>query len=339
MRIGFNPHKDEPLEETKYLHQVVIPVYIPNFEGYFTDSFKILKLCLNSLMQSVHDQTMITIVNNGSCREVVDYLNGLFSEQKIHEVIHTENLGKINSIIKGLVGTNIKLVTISDADVLFLKDWQKETVRVFNEFPKAGIVGIVPQVRTFGHLCTNLIFDNWFSKKLQFTPLKNPEAFRKFYKSIGWTEDYNQDFTRWILTITNKNNFTAVVGSGHFVATYRKELFEEVKTYLGFKLGAETERYLDEKPLKKDLWRLTTEDNFAYHMGNVHEDWMDEEIGKNVSLQIEKTKLVLTGKTKAAGTFSFFIKNVFFAKIFRKRPVRRYFYRLKGLPKEVAQKY
>jgi len=44
MRIGFNPHKDKIQEVSEYVHQVIIPVYIPNQEGYFKDS--LIFLCL-----------------------------------------------------------------------------------------------------------------------------------------------------------------------------------------------------------------------------------------------------------------------------------------------------
>ena len=44
MRLGFNPHKDKQQIKSDYFHQVVIPVYIPNTEGYFEDSFEIFKL-------------------------------------------------------------------------------------------------------------------------------------------------------------------------------------------------------------------------------------------------------------------------------------------------------
>ena len=43
MRIGLNPHKDKLQEESDYIHQVIIPVYIPNMDGYFKDVFEILK--------------------------------------------------------------------------------------------------------------------------------------------------------------------------------------------------------------------------------------------------------------------------------------------------------
>lgn len=338
MRIGNNPNKDQKIVTNYFIHQVIIPVFIPNFEGYFKDSFTILKHCLNSLFQSVHEQTMISIVNNGSCKEIVDYLNQLFEENKIHEVIHTENLGKINSILKGLAGNNIKLVTISDADVLFLKNWQRETIKVFNNFPKAGVVGIVPLIKTFEYFSSNLIFENLLSKKLKFTQVKNLEAFKKFYYDIGWTEDNIQEYPQWILSL-DKNGIRAIVGSGHFVATYKKEIFDEIKTYIGLKLGAESERYLDEKLLQKGLWRLTTEDNFAYHMGNLSEDWMIEETKKKSIPEVEKLDLILIENVKNINKVTMFLKNRLFARLFQKKIFRNYFYSFKGLPKDIAKKY
>ncbi|QBZ97893.1 glycosyltransferase family A protein [Flavobacterium sangjuense] len=338
MRVGFNPHKDKPLDQSDYLHQVIIPVFIPHFEDYYKDAFTILKHCLNSLLQTMHNQTMITVVNNGSCKEIVDYLNQLYEANKIQEVIHTDNLGKINAIFKGLSGNNIPLVTISDSDVLFLKDWQKETIAVFNNFPKAGVVGIVPQIRTFAHLSSNLIFEKLFSNNLKFTEVKNPDAFKKFYYSIGWGENYNHDYLRWTLSIENKD-FRAGVGSGHFVATYRKELFDEIKTYFGYKMGADSEKYLDESPLQKGLWRLTTNDNYAYHMGNVAEDWMTSEIQKNTVSQVEAVHFINQQKPAKVSRFSFYIKNRIFAKIFDNKAFRKYFYHFKGLPKDVAKNY
>ena len=301
MRIGFNPHKDMPNEGSSYNHQVVLPVYIPNQEGYFKDSFRILQLCVESILKTVHLKTFITIVNNGSCSEVRDYLDELFANKKIHEVIHTDNIGKLNAILKGLSGNNIELVTIADSDVMFLENWQKETVTVFNNFPKAGVVGIVPQYMNFGHFCGNLLVENFFSKKLTFSPVKNLMALKKFYISIGWGEYVENECLDVTLTLEN-NSQKAVVGSGHFVATYKKEIFKEIVTYIGYKLGGDSETYLDEIILKFGLWRLTTYDNYAYHMGNVHEKWMDETLHsfENVNVAISS----LTNKIKFIEYFS-----------------------------------
>ncbi|MDD3005817.1 glycosyltransferase, partial [Flavobacterium sp.] len=120
MRVGFNPNKDKVLPKSDYTHQVIVPVYIPHQNDYFKDSFQILQLCLESLFKTCHGKTYITIVNNGSCIEVVNYLNQLQQETKVQEVIHTTAIGKLNAILKGLSGHQFPLITITDADVLFL---------------------------------------------------------------------------------------------------------------------------------------------------------------------------------------------------------------------------
>ena len=276
MRIGFHPYKDKFHEDSAFVHQIIIPVYIPNQEGYFKDSFKIFKICIDSLLSTIHDKTFVSIVNNGSATLIKEYLDTLYQEGRIQELIHTENIGKLNAILKGLAGNNIKLVTISDSDVMFLPNWQSATNTIFNNFPKAGVVGIVPQFKMYGYYCSNIIFRNLFSKRLKFSPVRDVFGLKNFYHSIGWNEDYNEDYLKMILTIEN-NSHEAIVGSGHFVATYKKEIFNEILTYSSFKMGANSERYLDEAPLKKDLWRLTTNKNYAYHLGNIFENWMDEE--------------------------------------------------------------
>lgn len=335
MRIGSNPNKDKTLEASNYTHQVVIPVYIPNQEAYFTDSFKIFKLCLQSIFNTVHDNTFITIVNNGSCQEVNIYLDKLYLENKIHELIHTENIGKLNAILKGLVGNNIELVTISDADVLFLPNWQLETAKVFQEVPKAGVVGIVPQFKMYEAHCGNVIYYNLFRKRLRFLPVKNPEALKAFYKSIGWKADYNQDYLKFNLGLEVNSELSVLIGSGHFVATYKKDVFEEITSYLGYKLGGISEAYLDKAPLKKDYWRLTTQDNFAYHMGNTFEDWMIvNDNPKNNQEIVAKFK-----KSKQINAIKYFIKNRLFIKFISISFLNKLFLKKMGLPKEMVNKY
>jgi len=338
MRVGSNPYKDKKSKETAYIHQVIIPVYIPNEEGYFKDSFKILENCLNSLLKTVHSKTFITIVNNGSCTKVVTYLNKLFLENKIQELIHTVNIGKLNAILKGLAGNNIEMVTIADADVLFLNNWQNKTLKVFNSFPKAGVVGLVPQFKLFESNCGNILFDNLFSKKMHFSEVKNQNALIHFYESIGWDKNYNKNYLKQQLTITSKK-CTAIVGSGHFIATYKKEIFDEIVTYIGYKMGANSEGYLDKSPLYKGLWRLTTNNNFAYHMGNVAEPWMVDELQKLKDKSNSAPTLLNHGPHKKISRLHLFIKNRLFLKLFSNKLVRKLFYSIKNLPKEMISNY
>lgn len=336
MRVGFNPHKDQAQEQSEYLHQIVIPVYIPNQEGYFKDGFKILQLCLESIFSTIHDKTFVTIVNNGSGDFVNDYLDELLKSGKIHELIHTKNIGKLNAILKGLAGNNIELVTISDADVLFLPYWQKETTKVFSQVTKAGAVGIVPQFKMYEANCGTTIFDNFFNKKLKFIPVKNSNALIRFYDSIGWDRNYNQDYLKYNLGLEVNTDLTVLIGSGHFVTTYKKDMFQEITTYLGYKLGGSSEGYLDKAPLKKGYWRLTTQDNYAYHMGNTIEGWMEIESQQG---SVKECLSFDFCKSKTVSSICYFIKNRVFAKFISIKWMVKLFLKWKKLPQEMIAKY
>jgi hypothetical protein len=82
---------------------------------------------LESLFRTSHSQAYFTIVNNGSCVEIIDYLVGLKSKNQIHELIHISSIGKLNYVLKRLVGHSFPLITITDSDILFLTDLQKGT--------------------------------------------------------------------------------------------------------------------------------------------------------------------------------------------------------------------
>lgn len=336
MRIGFNSNKDQIIKKSEYLHQIIIPVFIPHFEGYFKDSFTILKLCLESLFSTIHKKTFVTIVNNGSDKIVSDYLDLFFKENKIQELIHTENIGKLNAILKGIVGNEIPLVTISDSDVLFLPNWQKETVHVFKSVPKAGVVGIVPQFKMYESNCGNILFDTFFSSRIQFFPVKNKQGLVNFYDSLGWQRDYNQDYLKYNLGLKINSDQNILIGSGHFVATYKKDIFEEIISYIEFKMGGSSEAYLDKAQLKKDYWRVTTQDNYAFHMGNTLEKWMVvpetlKEDNEQINYDFHRNKKV--------NPVLYWIKNRLFVKLISIKVLVKLFLKWKKLPKEMISKY
>ena len=275
MRVGLNPNKDIKIQQSNYNHQIVIPVYIPNSEDYFKNSFTILKLCLESLFKTSHKNIYITIVDNGSCEQVKKYLDDLYYDKKINEIIHTSNIGKINSVLKGIVGHSFKYITISDSDVLFLNNWQKETYQVFNTYEKAGVVGLTPSLKTTYNLTANILLSTIFSKRVTYEKVKNEEAIFLFNKSIGKEASFTSIKDKRYFVLHHKN-VQACVGSGHYVATYKSDIFETISKNSEYKMSNGLKKHIDEKSLKKGYWRLTTHDNFAYHMGNNDEPWMFE---------------------------------------------------------------
>lgn len=338
MRIGLNPYKNQLLDMAEYSHQVIIPVFIPNQEGYFKDSFAIFKLCLESLFKTIHANTFITIVNNGSCSEVRHFIDALLANHQIHEVIHTDNIGKLNAIYKGLVGNKIALVTISDADVLFANHWQSETVTIFNKFPKAGVVGLVPQFSMFKSNCENVILSNIFSSKLKFLPAKNPEAMVKFYDSIGWERDYNQDYLRFVLGLEADDDLKVLIGSGHFVATYKRTAFDSIHLYSDYKMGGKALNYLDVQPLRTNHWRLTTYDNFAYHMGNVAEPWMYD-LANQIPPPTASESYIPMPKSNSTPLWWNLIRNKIFHKLVMNKNILKLLYFKWKLPAEIVKNY
>lgn len=338
MRIGFNPQKDKVIELNDFFHQIIIPVYIPNHETYFKDSFKIFKISLQSLFKTCHKQTFFTIVNNGSCNEVIAYLNTLLYDKKINELIHTTNIGKLNAILKGVIGQNFPLVTITDADVLFLNNWQDATYKVYLTFPKTGVVSPVPNSKMVKYYTSNVFFDTLLSKTIKLSKIINPEAMLNFAKSINNPKLFSKIHLQYYLTVS-KHNFKAVVGAGHFVATYNRRIFDGLNTsYSKYKMGNALQLFLDKTVVNQGYWRLSTQDNFAYHMGNRLEEWMELEVEQLKENRNLKVKRFLLGFVKTKAYKNWIRVNLFSKFIFQKR-LWILFLRLKGMSKKDAKKY
>ena len=339
MRIGSNPQKDKLKESNDFFHQLIIPVYIPNQEGYFKESFAVLQLCLNSLFKTCHKQTYFTIVNNGSSKEVSAYLDGLFQENKIQELIQTSAIGKLNAIFKGIAGQQFPIITITDADVLFLNNWQQETYAVFEAFPKTGSVSPTPNSKLLKYYTPNIWFENLLRKSLQFRKVENPKAMQSFAESIGNPTLFNKYNLEKYATVS-KNEFQAVVGSGHFVVTYRGSVFKKLtQFYSDFQLGGESENELLDKPVaSQGYWRLATKDNYAYHMGNTSEDWMLKQVA---SLQENSSVYDRIPQLTPINSFGFmnWFKITVFSRIIFKKSIWRYVLIYKGLSKEEANVY
>ncbi|SFD02628.1 glycosyltransferase family A protein [Algibacter pectinivorans] len=331
MRDSNNPSKEQILSIKDKRHRVIIPLYIPNEVGYYKDSWKVFEICLSSLLKSCESPIAISIISNGSCKIVNDKLFNLFKDGLIDElIIEKETIGKVNSILKALRTANERFITIADADVLFVNGWEKAILDIFKNFPKAGAVCPVPVFRKHNNYTYNIWFDNLFSKKLKFTKVVNPEAMSKFANSLGWSylEDKYKDV---YLTLQATNGLKAMVGCSHFVATYKREVFNDLpKNNTRYKLGGDSEGlYLDIPVLKYDSYRLSTVNNYAYHMGNTLEDWFITTY--NQILEIPKKPINDTYPVLKKSKVKYVIKSKLFRRFLGLNPFKKWFYKSKGL--------
>lgn len=320
-----NPQKQANNIELQSNHRVVIVAYIPEMSGYYANVFEVMKLSLESISVTKNLACEITVVNNGSCLEVTGYLNKIYSEDKINCLIHhRQNIGKMDALIGAARGAREEFVTLSDVDVLFVEGWQEAVERIFNSIPDVGLVSPISS-RTES---TYASFSTWSKICLQKVKFKyesipeNFEAYNKFLESINWAQETDPN-TVW--PVIEKNGAKAIVGSNHQVVTIKRSLlFEFVPTLPSLTLvGNNSEHnYIDLPVDVANKMRLSTFNNFAFHMGNKVEDWMIEIQNKNLSGNREKSetnKKVFKGnqtETNNPNLFFYRLKKIILKPIF-----------------------
>ena len=70
MRQGNNAVRNKKLELQPCSHRVIIPLYIPNEDGYYQDAFNIFKMCLLSVQKTSISPLKISVISNGCCDEI-----------------------------------------------------------------------------------------------------------------------------------------------------------------------------------------------------------------------------------------------------------------------------
>jgi len=294
MRVGMNPQKQANTIDLQSNHRVVIVVYIPEMSGYYANVFDVMKLCLESVSVTKNVSCEITVVNNGSCIEATDYLNKIYSEDKINCLIHhRQNIGKMDALIGAARGAREEFVTLSDVDVLFVEGWQQAVEKIFNSIPDVGLVSPISS-RTEPTYASFSTWSKIFLQKVKFKYEAIPENFKsynKFLESTNWDKETDPNIA-W--PVIEKNGTKAIVGSNHQVVTIKRSLlFEFVPTLPSLTLvGNNSEHnYIDLPVDLANKMRLSTFNNFAFHMGNKVEDWMVEIQNKNLLNNSEKSEV------------------------------------------------
>lgn len=276
MRQGVNPEKYKGEKNIKKKHRVIVVFYIPNItDDYYKESINVLDNCLESLMNTINfETTCITLINNNSATSLNLVIDKYISKGKIDKyVLYSENRGKVYALMNEIRGIYEPFVTISDADVLFIKGWEKAVFNVYKNFEKAGIVAPLP--------CSNLAFNHnnsvFFDKMLALSLKKSKIVADRdcdiYLEGLGNDSLLNRNNRKFNWRthqyfIKNKNEL-AILGAGHFVATYRTALINSSNDYPEFKFfNGYEDKFIDNKADTKGYYRLSLHKTFAYHIGN-----------------------------------------------------------------------
>lgn len=272
MRIGKNPMLEKKINLRFAYHRVIVPVFIPELIGYYAQSFEVLKLCIDSLLKTIHDKTQITVISNACCDEVTQFLRKQIEMGKIDQLIeYQENKGKVDPVVAVMRGCMEELVTVSDADVLFTKGWQQAVEELFYKVPYAGMVSPLPYPKIRNYYSSYSWFYGVLTKSLVRIKDFDISWIQMFNQSIGCFDNLSYDE---ISPIGIKyKGITAVIGAGHFCATYHRDVIHEIpfKSSGSVFKGAESQ-FFDAPVEKAGLMRLSTSIGYVYHMGNTFDD-------------------------------------------------------------------
>jgi hypothetical protein len=282
MRHGVNPQKLNPQLEDYPLHQIIIPVYIPNFEGYFQNSLEVLDLCLQSLQLSIYGHNIgITVISNGSADEAVFSLKSYLDRGWITQlIINEKNRGKIDSIIAAARGSFAKLITFADADVFFKPGWLEATYDIFSTFPECGQVSPFPAPSMIEQ-APSTVLGAVLRRNLKLRGVVTQEDFDQIIGMLGVKKDPNHTY-RDAQYIVERGACVACVGCDHFITTVYRDVLRAIPGQPSLKaiVGNSEFLYIDLPPEKLSMWKLSTPKLLVYHIGNTPEDWMRDDIRK-----------------------------------------------------------
>ena len=165
----------------------------------------------------------------------------------------------------------------------------------------------------------------------KFEKVTNVEGLEKFATSLGW-KFLRDSWKDVILKLESRNGTKAVVGCPHFCATYKREVFDNLpKSNSIYKILGDSEYlYTDLPVLKNDGYRLATDNNYAFHLGNVFESWMQVAFDE-ITPQSKEIKNYSAIKISKRNYLSYWVKNVLFVRILKFRFVKLYLFKSKGL--------
>jgi len=319
MRVSRSITHDKKYDGKIAQHRVIIPLYIPHENDYYKDSFKIFTACVTSLYNTQKADTPVSVIANGCSTNIHSKLLKLQQDGFIDELLlETEQLGKINSLRRVIAASDEPFLTITDGDVMFLNNWDREVATIFENIPRATAVSPVPVFKTYNQYTSNIWIENLWNGKVKFEKPEDPAGLVRFANSIGWS--YLNDYhSKTILTYTHADVKT-VVGCSHFCTTYKREaLLLAPQVPSEFLLSGSSEAvYLDIPTIKCDGYRLSTTKSFAFHLGNTWEEWMDEELE---TLNSRNTDVIDWGFYSSVSNkpIKFWIKSVFLKKLMFKK--------------------
>ncbi len=278
-RVGINPARGKISSYKPARVSICIITYIPEESGYFEQRLDVIKLLFSSLQAHTSPPYDLLVFDNGSCPELVAYLQsqkdaGLIS----YLILSQKNIGKIGALRILFQAAPGEIIAYSDDDIFYYPGWLEAHLDILDNFPQAGMVSGLPVRNAARHANRSI-------KRIFEQPLQGIRVTKERYIpdewEIDWAVSTGRDSQAHLAdsageldmlfhTVDRQGNTlcTAVGSANHFQFAGRRELLLQAlpKQWSGKLMGAMIE--LDEAMDDLGFLRLSTSQRYVRHMGN-----------------------------------------------------------------------
>jgi hypothetical protein len=313
MRIGQNPSKvkGSPAYAPARVG-IAMLTYVPSMEGYFREALQVIEASLASLHHSLSQDCDIFVFDNGSCPEVLAFLQEKWQTGLIDWLLLSRhNLGKnggLNWIFSAMPN---EYIGYADSDVFFRPGWLESSLHIFDSFPQAGMVSSQPVFFDFLRGQGKTASQVAATEGLQVISVQPAvEILNEYCDGINASAEMRQQFSQQKLqvAVNTKNGQRAVTSATDMQFMLQREVARKLVPLPI--AGALTGKDAIEIPRGIEAlgyWLLSTEEPLVWHMGNSIGDMPNAEIQQvlNNSFQIQggqaplETKIISKGRVKA----------------------------------------
>jgi len=140
-RIGYNPSRGQTLDFSPARTTVAVLVYAPHQAGYFQNRLDVTRMTIESILANTDAPFDLLVFDNGSCSEMVTYLQSLYERGAIdYLMLSKQNIGKLNALRMIFDAAPGEIVAYTDDDIFHLPGWLGAHLQVIDTFPHVGAV-------------------------------------------------------------------------------------------------------------------------------------------------------------------------------------------------------
>ncbi len=274
-RIGMNPSRGKTLDYKPARTTVAVLTYAPNQVGYFEHRMAITRLTIESILLNTHEPFDLLVFDNGSCAEMVTFLQSLYKQGAIDYLfLSKRNIGKLNALRFIFDAAPGEIVAFTDDDNLHLPGWLKAHLAIIDHFPKVGAVtGFYVRERVAISSDSTLAFAEGPDVESQRGLLIPREWEEEYVNNTGRTwERYDEEVVGIEDVLVNYKGFEAWVSAHHFQMVSPKKVMQDVLS--GMLPGGWSDQLMgqmvemDNCMDEKGYLRFCTREKYIRMMGN-----------------------------------------------------------------------